>query len=52
MDIFRQIGTELLPLTRVENWFPCSILCIFWPIVSQLCIHIDIWEEWFEIVDV
>ena len=29
MDKFRQISTEFLPLIRVENWFPCSILRIF-----------------------
>ena len=29
MDNFRQISTELLLLTYVENWFLCSILGIF-----------------------
>ena len=24
----------------VENWFPCSISCIFWLIVFQLCIEL------------
>ena len=29
MDKFCQICTELLPFICVENWFPCSISCIF-----------------------
>ena len=51
MGKFRQISLELLPLIYVENWFPASILGIFWPILFKLCILVDIGQEWFEIVD-
>ena len=42
MGKFRQISTELLPFIGVENWFPCSILHIFWSIVYILCVLVDI----------
>ena len=45
MDTFRQISTELLPWIHVENWFRCSISHIFWPIVFQLCIGVDIFKR-------
>ena len=51
MDKFCKVSTELLPLIHVKNWLLCSIFGIFWLIVFKLSIEVDIWEEWFGIVD-
>ena len=42
MGKFYQIIAELLSLIYVENWFPCSILGIFWLIFSSN--FVDLYE--------
>ena len=53
MGKFRQISTELRPLTDVRNCFLLSIFGIFLPIFFKFGIHVrvDIWEECLGIAD-
>ena len=45
MGKFRQISTELWPLTDIRSWFSLSIFGISLPIFFKLCIRIDIGKE-------
>ena len=45
MDKFRQISTELWPLTDVRNWFSLSFFGISLPIFIKLGVIVDIGKE-------
>ena len=51
MGKFRQISTELWPLTDVRNWFSFSIFGISLPIFFKLCMRVDIGKECLRIED-
>ena len=51
MGKFRQISTELWPLTDVRNWFSISFFGISLPIFFKLCMRVDIWKECLRIED-
>ena len=49
---FRQISTELLPLIRVENWYPCSILRIFGLLPSNFVCALIFKRNWWLILKI